>query len=46
LVRLESALAADTARAREALRQVLGDARLVAEGDAIYAEMETRADRL
>jgi hypothetical protein len=46
LLRLESALTADTARAREALRQVLGDARLVAEGDMVYAEMETRADRL
>jgi len=46
LMRLETALAADTARAREALRQVLGDARLVAEDDTVNAEIETRADRL
>jgi hypothetical protein len=46
VMRLETALSADTARARDALRQVLGDVRLVAEGDAVFAEMETRADRL
>lgn len=43
---LQACLEGDVARARTALQKVLGDIRMVAEGNEVWAEIETRADRL
>ena len=41
-----SALECDKARARTILRELLGEVRLKPEGEAVYAEVESAADRL
>lgn len=43
---LASALARDKAQARTILRELLGEVRLKPEGEAVYAEVESAADRL
>jgi len=43
---LGGTLERDVDRARDVLRDLLGGARLVREDDAVYAEVETRPDRL
>ena len=43
---MRSALERDTPRARGLLQDLLGEIRLVPEGDEIYAELEAQADRL
>ena len=46
VMNLRECLDGDIARARTALQSMLGEIRLVAEGEEVYAEVETRADRL
>ena len=46
MINLQECLQSDISRARQALQKFLGEVRIVAEGDAVYAEIETRADRL
>lgn len=46
LVDLRGALGQDVPRARELLQDALGPVRLVPEGKEVYAEVESRADRL
>lgn len=43
---LQASLKADTAAARQALREIMGDIRLVTEAGGIYAEIETRQKQL
>jgi hypothetical protein len=43
---LGGTLERDMDRARDVLRDLLGGARLVREDDAVYAEVETRLDRV
>ena len=43
---LDVALRADIARARDALRAVLGDVQLIEENGAVYAECDNAAERL
>jgi hypothetical protein len=43
---LKTCLEGDAARARAALQKLLGEIRVVAQGDEVWAEVETRADRL
>jgi hypothetical protein len=43
---LKSCLEGDVTRARAALQQFLGEVRVIAEGDEVSAEVETRADRV
>ena len=46
VMNLKECLEGDMARARAALQKLLGEIRIVAEGDEVYAEVETRAHRL
>ena len=43
---LEAALRTDVARARDALRAMLGDVQLIEENGAVYAECDNAAERL
>jgi site-specific DNA recombinase len=43
---LDVALRADVARARDALRAMLGDVQLIEENGAVYAECDNAAERL
>jgi len=46
LINLQTTLAGEPERARAALQDLLGDIRLVPEGDKLYAEVETHHQRL